>query len=110
MAEEITLEEKTGFFDRIRMLFTNVNKEENAYQRRLLDRRIERFLDENFDSYIEEYGLVREIDLKKYEERYEELVERIAGLKNFVRETDAEIGNLERRLEAIKKVAGPKKR
>ncbi len=111
MAEEVAVEEKPGFMDRIKAFFKSSEDEENVYKRKLIDRKIERYIDENFDSYIEEYGLVNELDLKKYDERFEDLANRVNGLKTFVSEADAELGNLEKRVGVIKKAAkGGKKK
>lgn len=95
-------EEQQGFWSRVKAAFSSEDEESNLYNRRLIDNRIERYLDRNFDSYIDEYGLVREMDLKRYDERYDGLSERIEGLKGFMKEADAEAGNLEGRIETIK--------
>lgn len=99
--EEVIEEEKPTFMSKLRNLFKVETEADTGYKRKLLDGRIERYLDENFDNYIDEYGLVREIDLRKYEERYEALVEDVSDLKEFVVSADAEVGNFEHRLRNI---------
>ena len=109
MTEDMIEEEKPSLSTRIKKFLHITSEADEGYKRKMLDGRIERYMDENFNNYIDEYGLVREIDLRKYEERYDMLVGRIAKLKEFVAEADAELGNLEHRLAEVKKAAGKKK-
>lgn len=107
------MDEKPPFFSRVKKLFSknssNIKVEEKfQYKRRFLDGRIERYLDENFNNYIEEFGLVTRLDTATYEEKYDSLVQRISNLKNFVQNGDAELSSLERRLQNIKKMANKK--
>jgi hypothetical protein len=95
---------KTGFFSRIKSLFhKKESEEEQMYKRKLMDRKIERYLDNNFDSFIAEYGMVREFDLFQYEERHATLATKLKVLNDFAREADSQIGNLEGRIEHLKK-------
>jgi hypothetical protein len=105
MPIEENQEEKPGIFQRIKNIFGS-GDDDTQYDRHIMDRRIERYLDGNFDNYIDEYGLVRELDLRKYDERYEDLVENVDGLRKFVKDADADIGNLEKRTDDLKNIVG----
>ena len=96
-------EQKTGFFSRIKSLFHKDEEEDPQYKRKMMDKKIERYLDSNFESFIAEYGMVREIDLSLYDERHGILSGKIKVLNDFVREADAEIGNIEIRVEQLRK-------
>ena len=102
--QEQEMEGKPPFFARIKNLFAKqtAKPEEARYKRRFFDGRIERYLDENFNNYIDEFGLVTRVDTLEYEEKYDGLVQRITSLKTFVNGTDAEISSLERRLKNVK--------
>ena len=101
MAEMVIEEEQPSFFERLRAHFHKGEEEAPRYERKILDGRIERFLDENFNNYVEEYNLVTELDLRTYEERYEELAGRVKSLTEFTHDIDAEVSDLERRLKAV---------
>jgi hypothetical protein len=49
--------------------------------------------------------MVREIDLKIYDERYDELVVRVDGLSSFVMEADSDISDLENRVNEVKRAS-----
>ena len=102
--QEQEMEEKPPFFARIKNLFSKqtAKPEEARYKRRFFDGRIERYLDENFNNYIDEFGLVTRVDTLEYEEKYDSLVQRITSLKTFVNGSDAELSSLERRLKNVK--------
>lgn len=105
MAAEVEMEEeKPSFFARIKAYLSGGEKEgeDPTYHRRLLDGRIEKYLDRHADSYIEEFGLVTSIDLRAYDERYDRLTSRISVMQDFARDADAEVTDLERRVTAIK--------
>lgn len=110
MEEQDQLEERPPFMARIKKMFSKEDPvpEEARYKRRFMDGRIERYLDENFNNYIDEFGLVTRIDTMEYEEKYDILVQRINNLKTFVTSTDAELSSMERRLKGVK-VASRKK-
>ncbi len=80
---------------------SEVEIEGSGYQRGLIDRRYEKYLDKHFDEYIEEFGLVRELHLDIYEDRYEQLVEDTKDMKEFQKDIDAELSSLERRLDRL---------
>ncbi len=104
--QEQEMESKPPFFARIKNLFSKQSAdskpEEARYKRRFFDGRIERYLDENFNNYIDEFGLVTRVDTLEYEEKYDSLVQRITSLKTFVNGSDAELSSLERRLKNVK--------
>ncbi len=78
--------------------------EGTGYKRNIIDRRIELYLDRHFDEYIEEFGLVRELDLQVYEDRYQEMVEGINEINEFQTEALTDIHDLKRRLDRIEKM------
>jgi hypothetical protein len=96
--------EKPSFLDRIKAYLSSSESDEEkpTYQRRLLDSRIEKYLDRNAQAYIEEFGLITSIDLKLYDERYEKLTSRVDNLLDFANESDAQVSELERRLANVK--------
>lgn len=106
-------EEKKGFFQWLKSKFGSNEGEEEIeiphYKRRLLDGRIEKYLDQNFNSYIQEYGIVNGLDLESYEERYQDLTGKISEMKEYMLESDAAISSMEKEILVIKKEAGKKK-
>lgn len=78
-----------------------VEVEGTGYRRNIIDRRIELYLDRHFDEYIEEYGLVRELDLEVYEEKYRGILEGVEEIKEFQMDALTEIQDLKRRLDRI---------
>ena len=109
MTEEIEAE-KPSFMERIRGYFSHKDDEEEqtVYERRLLDNRIEKYLDRHADSYISEFGLLTSIDLERYEERYDELTSRTGSLQDFARYADATLTNLESKVKTIKSASKKK--
>ena len=111
MTEEFTEEEtgKKGFLSWIRSVFGgNKDDEEKEietphYKRRILDGRIEKFLDQNMDAYISEYGILTGLDLESYEMRYERMTGRITSMKDYMLSSDARISEMERDVELVKK-------
>ncbi len=75
--------------------------EGTGYDRRLLDRRLEKYLDRHFDEYIKEYGLVRELHLEVYEDKYEKCLQDVDRLEDFQKDIEAELSTLKRRLDRI---------
>jgi len=112
MAEEMEAE-KPSFFARIKTYLTGAEKEgegDETYQRKLLDGRIEKYLDHHASQYIAEFGLVTSLDLQAYDERYEDMTIRIKSLQDFARDADADVSNLENRMAAIKAASKGKKK
>jgi len=101
--------ENESTFERIKHVFSlgerEVAEEEEQYKRRLLDSRIEKYLDEHFDEYIEDYGLVTKQRLTAYEKRATGLEERLSSLTTYTRDVDAAVSDLERRVTEVEKVA-----
>lgn len=94
--------EGVSFWDRVRKFFHREEYElEPQYHRRLLDGRIERFLDENFDDYVAEYGLVTKMDIEGYETRYKTLENKVNSFENFTLDMDAKFTDMERRVKKI---------
>ena len=111
--EVVEEEEKRGFFSWLKNKFSSDEEEEEEvpqYERKLLDGRIEKYLDQNFDSYIKEYGILDGLDLESYEVRYKKLTGRVSSMKEFVVESDAKLSHMEKELEEVKKVSKKKKK
>lgn len=99
-----------GFLAWIRSTFRGGEEEQEEqepphYKRRLLDGRIEKYLDQNMSSYIEEYGILTGLDIEAYEMRYDKITGRINSMKEFMLSADARMSNLERDVELIRKAA-----
>lgn len=112
--EYVEEEQKKGFFAWLGSIFKKKDEEEEQkpeeemkYKRRLFDGSIEKYLDQNLDSYITEYGIVTELDLQGYEERYESLTGRVKGMKEYILDSDAVVGQMEKDLALVKKKAKP---
>lgn len=105
--------ERKGIMSRFFGIFgKNDNEEEPEapkYNRRLLDGRIEKYLDQNLNSYIQEYGIVTSLDLESYEMRYERITGGIASMKEYQLNAEARISGMEIEVKEIKKVAKIKK-
>jgi len=101
--------ENESIFERIKRVFSlgerEAAEEEEQYKRRLLDSRIEKYLDEHFGEYIEDYGLVTKQHLRAYEKRATGLEERLSSLTTYTRDVDAAVTDLERRVTEVEKVA-----
>ena len=101
--------ENKGFLEWLRSKFRrseeDKGEEKPAYKRRLLDGRVEKFLDQNFNSYVQEYGIVTGLDIESYEERYASLTGGIAAMNEYMLEADSSIGAMENDMKAIRKAA-----
>ena len=101
--------ENESTFERVKRIFSLGEREdaeeEERYKRRLLDSRIEKYLDEHFDEYIEDYGLVTKQHLTTYEKRATGLEERLSSLTTYTRDVDAAVSDLESRVTEVEKVA-----
>jgi len=75
---------------------------ETGYERRIWDNRIEGYIDSHFDEYISTYQIVTSDDLERLEERYGKLEIRVGEIKTFILDIDAEVSNLETRVETVK--------
>lgn len=109
MTDEIIEEEKKGFFNWLTSRFQGKKDEEvpvePEYKRRLFDGRIEKYLDQNLDSYISEYGIVTALDLEAYEQRYTRLTSGVKEIRDFILDSDALITGMEKELILIEKNA-----
>lgn len=107
MAEFIDKNIKKGsnVLDRIEeVLFPGeIEIEGTGYDRHLMDKNIEKYLDKHFDEYIEEFGLLKEVDLKIYEEQVDQCEEDVEDLKEFQKDMMDEISVLQKRLDRIEK-------
>ena len=110
MQEEYTEEEtgKKGFLSWIKSIFGGGKQDEEEpeppqYRRKLLDSRIEKYLDQNLDAYIIEYGILTGLDIEGYEIRYSKLTGRISSMKEYILSADARISDMERDIQMVKK-------
>jgi len=101
--------EKKGFLGWIGSVFSGhkegseLDPEPPHYKRKLLDGRIEKFLDQNMSSYINEYGILTGLDLESYDMKYERLIGRITSMKEYMLSADARITDFERDIDLIQK-------
>jgi len=100
---ERNIEKGRNLLDRVEdFLFPGeVTIKGTGYERNILDRRIEKYLDEHFEEYIEEFGLVRELELEIYETRYDSLLKDIEGIEEFQEDMESELASIRRRLDKI---------
>jgi hypothetical protein len=115
MEEETIQEEKRGIMARLRDLFSSHKEEEEGeteeefhYKRRLFDGRIEKYLDQNLDAYISEYGIVTGLDLEVYEERYTRLTGKVSVMTENMADMDAKVSVLEKELGEVQKASKKK--
>jgi hypothetical protein len=115
MPEEIIEEqEKKGFFTWLKEKFSRKEEEEEQeeapqYKRRLFDGRIEKYLDQNLDAYISEYGIVTGLDLEVYEERYGRLTGRISVMSEYMSDADVKVSVMEKELAQVQEASSRKK-
>ena len=100
-------QERKGFFEWFRSLFRGKEGEEEVpeppkYKRRLLDGRIEKYLDQNMDAYIQEYGILTGLDIEAYETRYTSITGRISVMKEYMIDADAQISSMEKEIGQVK--------
>lgn len=114
MAEEYIEEEQEtgGFRNWLKGLFSKKEEGEEEespkYKRRLLDGRIEKYLDQNMDAYVQEYGIVTGLDLEAYEIRYGELTGRVSKMKEYMVDADAHLSAMEKDLDDVQKASKKK--
>jgi len=104
-------EERKGFFEWIRSHFrkdTDEVEEAPAYKRKILDGRIEKYLDQNMSGYIQEYGIITGLDLESYEMRYKDLTSRISGMKEYMIDSDAMVSAMEKEIAEVQKASRKK--
>ncbi|MEA3457396.1 MAG: hypothetical protein U9R21_01815 [Candidatus Thermoplasmatota archaeon] len=101
--------EEEGFFDGVARKVDDFFmpgeyqlESDTGYQRRVLDRRAEGYLDAHFDEYISTYQIVTSINLEELEGRCERIEVRVKDLKTFALDTDAKVSNLETRVGTLK--------
>lgn len=75
--------------------------EGTGYERSPLDRRVEKYLDEHFDEYIEEFGLVRELDFEILESEFDDIKDGLTEIDEFQKEAKSNLVSLERRLSEL---------
>lgn len=82
----------------------DITIEGTGYERNILDRRVEKYLDDHFEEYIEEFGLVRELELEIYESKYESLLKDINNIGEFQEDMESELASLKRRLDKLESI------
>ena len=116
MTEEFIEEEqkKKGFFDWLKSIFHKKDQDteevENVpkYKRKMLDGRIEKYLDQNLNGYIQEYGILTGLDIESYEIRYTQMTSRVHSMKEYMIESDAQISLMENEIVEIQKASRKK--
>ena len=118
--ENVTLERPEddetgpGFWGGVRDLFSlgseynEADRESLAYERRLWDQRIERYLDSSLPDYLHDFGILEEVILHVRDQRVQDLSTRSHELIAYVRALDEDIGVQEERLTAVEKTARKK--
>lgn len=113
MTAEINIsevEEGSSIWDSLRGLlstgseYANISGEKVEYHRKVLDYRVEAYLDAHFNEYILDFGLLDEAALEVRNEHLVTLEGRSDGLIHFVWDMDRELANLETRVDALEKV------
>lgn len=95
---------KDNFLDSLKRRFEREEVViEPRYERTFLDKKIERFLDEKFGEYIDEFGIVTEEKLRDYDRNLQSFEKKIDELTDFIKNADPDIKNLEKRVEKFKK-------
>ncbi len=81
-----------------------------SFRERLMEKRMDAYLDEHFIDYIEEYDLVRPIDYQPYEVRAQELTGRVQQLIGSARELERTVTGLEKRTKRLLQIATGRRR
>ena len=71
------------------------------YERSVLDKKIEHFLDEKFEEYIDEFGIVTEEKLTNYDRSVSSFEKRVDALGDFIRNADRDVIDLEKRVQKL---------
>ena len=72
----------------------NMTADDFQYKRKLFDRKIEAFLDENFTDYARGFGILDEVALEVRNENVSVLENRSEGLLSFIDDIDKEVSIL----------------
>jgi len=75
---------------------------EPTYERSFLDKKIERFLDEKFGEYIDEFGIITDEKLRNYDQNLQSFEKKVDALTEFIKNADRDIKDLEKRVEELK--------
>lgn len=117
MTAEINIneaDEGSSIWDTLRGLFSTGNEyadlsdEKVEYQRKVLDYRVEAYLDSHFNEYILDFGLLDEAALEVRNEHLVTMEGRSDGLIHFVRDLDKELTDIEARVDGLEKKPGKK--
>lgn len=101
--------EMTTFRNSVRGIFSTGSEykdftEDNIeYRRKILDYRIEAFLDRHFHDYLHDFGILDEAGLEVRNESLLVLEDRCDGLISFIKDADHEVTDLERRVDDLEK-------
>ncbi len=104
-------ETESGLWGGVKSLFSfgpeydETDAGELAYERRLWDRRIERYLDSSLPDYLHDFGVLDEIALHVRDERASDLAARSREMMVYARTLDEDLTLQEERLTAVEKAA-----
>ncbi len=96
--------QRKSFLDKLKAYLSDDSEHgpNPKYKRKLMDSRIEKYLDENFQSFVDEYELLTNVDSLAYEERYDELTYRVQRIGQYQKDTTSKLDELEKRIKALK--------
>jgi len=83
--------------------YKEVTDENIQYRRRLLDYRVENFLDNHFHDYVRDFGILDETALELRNEKVAALEIRSKDIRAFIRDADEDLKDLETRVSALTK-------
>lgn len=112
--EMIVNDETSSIWSTLREVFSTwkeyggVSEEAIQYRRKLLDYRIEAFLDKNFSDYVQEFGVLDEPGLDMRHERVAIVEAKLEGLSHFVKEANEDLTDLEGRVDVLEKATKKK--
>lgn len=103
-----------GLWERFKQAFSTGSEYVHAeardlkYERRLWDRRIEKFLDARLPQYLRDFGVLDEVALHVRDERVADLTARTGSLLGFVQSFGRDVTTQEERLTAVEKASKKK--
>jgi hypothetical protein len=110
----VVKDEQSSIWNSLREMFSTgseyetLSDESIKYQRKMLDYRIEAFLDKNFSDYVEEFGILDEPALDVRHERLAIVEAKAEGILHFVKEAEADLSDLEGRVDTLEKATKKK--
>lgn len=83
--------------------YEDMTVDEFHYERKMFDRKIEAFLDQNFTDFAKSFGIIDEVSLEVRTERVSVLENRSEGLISFIENIDKEVSTLEKKVKTLSK-------